>query len=74
MLRRAIVEGIRFEYLLVDSWSVCAELLHVVHIRALFKCNFIATIRYDSRSTFVIGRHQKADKDQIRKIFQKMGR
>ena len=35
MLRRAIVEGIRFDYLLEDSWSASAELLHVVHIRAI---------------------------------------
>lgn len=26
-LRRAIVEGLRFDHLLVDSWFPCAELL-----------------------------------------------
>lgn len=27
MLRKAILEGVRFDYLLVDSWFPCAELL-----------------------------------------------
>ena len=27
MLRKAILEGVRFDYLLVDSWFTCAELL-----------------------------------------------
>jgi len=44
MLRRAIVEGIRFEYLLVDSWFPCAELLQFIHSRH-FKCNLIGMIK-----------------------------
>ena len=33
MIRRAIIEGIRFDYLLVDSWFPCAELLQFIHCR-----------------------------------------
>ena len=44
MIRRAIVEGIRFDYLLVDSWFPCAELLQFIHSRH-FKCNLIGMIK-----------------------------
>lgn len=38
MLRRAIMEGLRFDYLLVDSWFPCAELLRFIHSRHI-KCH-----------------------------------
>ena len=44
MIRRAIVEGIRFDYLLVDSWFPCAELLQFIHSRH-FKCYLIGMIK-----------------------------
>jgi len=44
MIRRAIVEGIRFDYLLVDSWFPCAELLRFIHGRH-FKCNLIGMVK-----------------------------
>lgn len=37
-LRRAIMEGLRFNYLLVDSWFPCAELLRFIHSRHI-KCH-----------------------------------
>lgn len=37
-LRRAIMEGLRFDYLLVDSWFPCAELLRFIHSRHI-KCH-----------------------------------
>lgn len=37
-LRRAITEGLRFDYLLVDSWFPCAELLRFIHSRHI-KCH-----------------------------------
>lgn len=40
IIRRAITEGIRFDYLLVDSWYPCAELFRFIHSRH-FKCNLI---------------------------------
>lgn len=43
-LRRAIVEGLRFDYLLVDSWFPCAELLQFIHGRH-FKCHVIGMIK-----------------------------
>ena len=44
MLRRAIMEGLRFDYLLVDSWFPCAELLQFIHSRH-FKCNLLGMIK-----------------------------
>ena len=44
MLRRAIVEGPRFDYLLVDSGFPCAELLQFIHGRH-FKCHVIGMIK-----------------------------
>ncbi len=44
MIRRAIIEGIRFDYLLVDSWFPCAELLQFIHSRHL-KCHLIGMIK-----------------------------
>lgn len=44
MLRKAIMEGLRFDYLLVDSWFPCAELLQFIHSRD-FKCNLLGTIK-----------------------------
>ena len=44
MVRRAIMEGIRFDYLLVDSWFPCAELLQFIHSRH-FKCHLIGMIK-----------------------------
>ena len=44
MLRRAIMEGVRFDYLLVDSWFTCAELIKFIHSRH-FRCNIIGMIK-----------------------------
>ena len=44
MLRRAIMEGLRFDYLLVDSWFPCAELLRFIHSRHI-KCHIIGMIK-----------------------------
>ena len=44
MLRRSIVEGVRFDYLLVDSWFTCTELLKFVVTRH-FGCHLIGMIK-----------------------------
>lgn len=44
MLKRSIVEGIRFDYLLVDSWFTCTELLKFVVSRHI-GCNLIGMIK-----------------------------
>ena len=44
MLCRAIMEGLRFDYLLVDSWFPCAELLRFIHSRHI-KCHIIGMIK-----------------------------
>ena len=44
MLKRSIIEGIRFDYLLVDSWFTCSELLKFVVSRH-FGCHLIGMIK-----------------------------
>ncbi len=44
MIRRALVEGVRFDYLLVDSWFTCSELLRFIKSRH-FACHLLGMIR-----------------------------
>lgn len=44
MLKRSIIEGVRFDYLLVDSWFTCSELLKFVVSRH-FGCHLIRMIK-----------------------------
>ena len=44
MVKYAIKRGIRFDYLLVDSWFPCTELLQFIHSRH-FKCHLIGMIK-----------------------------
>lgn len=44
MLKRSIVEGVHFDYLLVDSWFTCTELLKFVASRH-FGCHLIGMIK-----------------------------
>lgn len=53
MVRNAIRRGIRFDYLLVDSWFTCKELVHFV-MRRHIKCHFLGMVkmgntRYDTK-------------------------
>lgn len=47
MLRRAIRKGIRFDYLLVDSWFTCAEIIKFIHSRHL-KCHFLGMAKMNN--------------------------
>ena len=54
MIRGAIRRGIRFDYLLVDSWFTCKELVHFI-MRRHIKCHFLGMIkmgntRYDTKA------------------------
>jgi len=44
MIRLAIAKGIRFDYLLVDSWFTCFELVRFIASRRI-KCHFIGMIK-----------------------------
>ena len=44
MLKRSIIEGVRFDYLLVDSWFTCTELLKFIVSRH-FGCHLIGMIK-----------------------------
>ena len=44
MIKRALLEGIRFDYLLVDSWFTCKELVSFIRSRH-FGCHMIGMIK-----------------------------
>lgn len=44
MLTHAIKKGLRFDYLLVDSWFTCKELVHFIR-RRHFKCHILGMIK-----------------------------
>lgn len=44
MVRLAITKGIRFDYMLVDSWFTCFELVHFIKTRKV-DCHFLGMIK-----------------------------
>lgn len=44
MIKRAIKKGLRFDYLLVDSWFTCKELVHFIK-RRRFSCHLLGMIK-----------------------------
>jgi predicted nucleic acid-binding Zn finger protein len=44
MIRLAITKGIRFDYVLTDSWFTCFELVKFIVSRRI-KCHFIGMIK-----------------------------
>ena len=44
MVRHAIKKGIRFNYLLADSWFTCYEVVHFIKTRRI-KCHFLGMIK-----------------------------
>ena len=44
MIRRAIQKGIRFDYLLVDSWFTCKELVRFIKTRRI-GCHFLGIVK-----------------------------
>ena len=46
MIRTAISNGIRFDYLLTDSWFTCFKLIHFIVTRKI-KCHFLGMVKSD---------------------------
>ena len=44
MVRNAIKNGFRFEYLLADSWSTCKAIIRFIHSRHI-KCHYLGCIK-----------------------------
>ena len=44
MIRRAIRGGVRFDYILADSWFACSEVIHFVKSRHI-KCHYLGMIK-----------------------------
>ena len=70
MLKRSIIEGVRFDYLLVDSWFTCTELLKFVVSRH-FGCHLIGMIKM-GRTRYETGLGNKTAPELI-KALQKSG-
>ena len=45
MIKRAIKKGIRFRYILADSWFACSEIIKFVHSRRI-GCDYLGTVSY----------------------------
>lgn len=59
MVRRAINHGIRFDYLLVDSWFTCAELVTFITGRHI-KCHLLGMIKMSTTKYAVGGKDMTA--------------
>ena len=70
MLKRSIIEGVRFDYLLVDSWFTCTELLKFLVSRH-FGCHLIGMIKM-GRTRYETGLGNKTAPELI-KALQKSG-
>jgi hypothetical protein len=71
MVRRAIKRGIRFDYLLADSWFACTEIIEFIRTRGIH-CHYLGMIkmgntRYEYKGTKLIAR------DLVRKIKKAKG-
>ena len=70
MLKRSIIEGVRFDYLLVNSWFTCSELLKFVVSRH-FGCHLIGMIKMGkTRYETVLGNKTAPE---LIKVLQKSG-
>lgn len=59
MVRRAISHGIRFDYLLVDSWFTCAELVTFITSRHI-KCHLLGMIKMGTTKYTTAGKQMTA--------------
>jgi len=51
MIKRAIKSGVRFDYLLADSWFACAKLLKFILSRRI-GCHFLGMIRINGKTKY----------------------
>lgn len=68
MLRRALVEGIRFDYLLLDSWFTCSEFVKFVKSRH-FNCHLIGMIKM-GKTKYKTSLGEKTASEIIRSIIK----
>lgn len=59
MVRRAIRHGIRFDYLLVDSWFTCAELVTFITSRHI-KCHLLGMVKLGKTKYLTSGKQMTA--------------
>jgi len=50
MVRRAIANGVRFDYILADSWFACSEVIHFVKSRHV-RCHYLGMIKVGKKGT-----------------------
>ena len=54
MIKRSIRKGIRFEYLLADSWFTCSEVIRFIHARHI-KCHYLGMIKIGKKGVTKYG-------------------
>lgn len=59
MVKRAIRHGVRFDYLLVDSWFTCAELVAFITNRHI-KCHLLGMVKFGKTAYAVGGKQMTA--------------
>lgn len=59
MVRRAISHGIKFDYLLVDSWFTCAELVTFITSRHI-KCHLLGMVKLGKTKYHISGKEMSA--------------
>ena len=72
MVREAIRKGVRFEYLLADSWFTCKEIIRFVHSRRI-KCHYLGCLKIgeNSRTRYRFGRRDLTAPALIRLLNKK---
>ncbi len=69
MISRAICQGIRFDYVLCDSWFTCFELIRFV-VRRRIKCHLLSMMR-NGTAKYLYGEKEYTAKDLARILAKK---
>jgi hypothetical protein len=64
MVKRAIKEGIRFDYLLVDSWFTCTDIIRFINSRHV-RCHFLGMIKM-SRTKYRFKGEMRSAKELVK--------
>lgn len=64
MVKRAIKEGIRFDYLLVDSWFTCTDIVRFIKSRHV-RCHFLGMIKM-AKTKYLFEGKKKSAKELIK--------
>jgi hypothetical protein len=66
MVKRAIKEGIRFNYLLADSWFTCTDIVKLVKSRHI-KCHYLGMIKM-GKTRYEFGKNLVTAKELVKRL------